>query len=139
MLGTEAAGSFSLDVVFERADTAIEFLEESVLLDPGNAHAWAALGDAQSLLGDMEGARQAMAISAALAPTNVQLADTRLTFAALLDELVHGEFEEIESITDDEWSWITQDADVLKEYSRRRLPPADLASPRFSSIVSLTP
>ncbi len=76
----------SLEVVLERADQAVEYLTESVRLDPADAYNWSALAWAHSLQGDLPAARAAMTNSWERAPYNMALSTTRLQFAELLLE-----------------------------------------------------
>lgn len=77
----------------ERAELAVTYLTESVSVDPGNAHAWAALAWSQASLGDIEAARSSMVASWTIAPHNRQLAQTRPEFIALIDELILEDLE----------------------------------------------
>jgi len=77
----------------ERAELAVLYLSESVSVDPGNAHAWAALAWSEAALGNIDGARAAMVTSWKIAPYNMQLAATRPEFVALIDELILEDIE----------------------------------------------
>lgn len=63
---------------------AIEALEQSVKLDPGNAHAWLSLGWAYARSGDLDKARENLDISWRLAPHNVTLAGSRLDLSTVV-------------------------------------------------------
>lgn len=72
----------SFDVALSRATLAADLLRQSLAFDPSNAHAWTFYARAMASSGDLSQARDAIANSAALAPTTVRLATMRI---ALLD------------------------------------------------------
>lgn len=111
---------FGFSIVFDRANEAEELLQESINLDPANAHAWAAMGQAQSFLGEFEAARHSMKVSWELAPNNVQLAEVRLDFALSLDAAALDDPEEIDGLTDQEWSYVENDVRVLEAHGHPR-------------------
>lgn len=82
---TEAIGEIAdVDTAFARAEEAVEFLQQSLALDPANAHAWATLAWAAAMISDPELTHQALGNSWALAPYNRQLADRRVSLVATL-------------------------------------------------------
>ncbi len=70
----------------ERAELAQTAIEESLNIDPGNAHAWAALGWALLRQGEAENAVDALRVSWEIAPYNRTLAITRLNLAGVLSD-----------------------------------------------------
>ncbi|MCB1335638.1 MAG: tetratricopeptide repeat protein [Roseivivax sp.] len=82
---TEAIGEMAdLDTAIRRAQEAVALLEESLSLDPGNAHAWANLAWAASMSGDAALAEKALRASWELAPNHLSLAARRMTLVAAL-------------------------------------------------------
>ncbi len=82
---TETSDEFAdFETAFRRAEEAVALLEESLMLDPANAHAWANLSWAAAMVGDNLQAHKALGTSWSLAPNNYTLAERRLNVVALL-------------------------------------------------------
>ena len=82
---TETIGEIAdAETAFARAEEAVDLLQQSLALDPANAHAWATLALAATMISDLDLAREALANSWALAPYNTQLADRRLSLVSTL-------------------------------------------------------
>lgn len=105
----------------ERAELAVKNLRESLALTPGNVHAWSALAWSEAALGNIDAARQAMAVSWQIAPYNSGLAVSRPEFVAYLgDLLLDQEFAEdgeptIAPISEAELSSVAKDLALLAE------------------------
>ncbi len=83
----------SVDVVMERGADAVALMEESLALNPGNAHGWAVMAWAQLYAGNDAEAAQALQTSWALAPYNFALAPERIDLALALFSFV---FEDLD-------------------------------------------
>jgi tetratricopeptide (TPR) repeat protein len=82
---TEGADEIAdVETSTQRAQEAVTLFEQSLRLDPANAHAWTALAWARLNTDQITNARLAMRGSWELAPYNAQLALDRLTFVDLL-------------------------------------------------------
>lgn len=88
---TEAIGEIAdIETAFARVDEAVVLLQDSLAVDPANAHAWATLAWAATMASDIDLAEQALTNSWDLAPFNIQLANRRMSLVATLtgpDEL----------------------------------------------------
>lgn len=100
----------SVDAIEDRAASAIDALEQSVALAPGNAHAWGTLAWSYALEGEIDKAREALRASWTLAPRNLELALSRLGVAELIVEPL---------ITDD----LLEDLDLSEALD---VPPEDI-------------
>lgn len=111
--GAAAAPEGFVDDPVERAERAILLLSDAVELDPGNAHAWAWLAWSHSAVGEMDKARETMAIAWELAPYNRELAVTRLDFATIVQELSTFEGEGVPPLNEIEVAAVKKDYAVL--------------------------
>lgn len=98
-------------------EKAVEFLEESVTLAPGNAHAWAWLAWAYASRGDGAKALDALEASWRLAPYHVHLAITRLTCFEVIK--TSSENTGIGSDNEITRTGVRRDLDALARYNRR--------------------
>jgi len=73
-----------VEVVAERGTQAVALMDESLSLNPGNAHAWAVMAWAQLYSGDTEAALESLQASWMLAPYNYGLAPERLDLVLVL-------------------------------------------------------
>jgi len=73
-----------LETALRRAATARDLLEETIALAPASARAWVSLAWARALLGEFEGAREALRVSRTLAPHNLGLAGQRVALGEVL-------------------------------------------------------
>ncbi|MDU8944951.1 hypothetical protein [Ovoidimarina sediminis] len=107
---------FSPDLALERAERADAALQSAVRIDPGNAHAWAALAWARAKLGDREGALSAWRVSYRIAPYNKTLAGTRLNLAGVLSRKT----ADGSRLTEADFDAIARDLDILGRFEPRR-------------------
>lgn len=128
---TEAEGEIAApEVAQERATKAAEALQTAVSLDPGNAHAWAALAWARARLGDRKGSADALRVSWQVAPNNRVLAETRVNLAGLLSYpgIATG-------LTDSDYAAISNDMSVLSRFAPRVLALYTQVSPHLSQLA----
>lgn len=157
-----------IDVMADRSMEAIDLLEESVELAPGNAHAWATLAWAHGFDGATEEARAALGTSWALAPYNAQLALSRLGVAELFlapaldeetledlglsaDELAAGDLAgntdvlfdalaiDVVELTEEERDAVRKDLETTRKFFRRAFNEYIEDVPLFAEIAETLP
>lgn len=116
----------------DRARLAVEALEISLDLDPGNAHAWAALAWARARLGDDTGTMDALRVSWQIAPYNRDLADSRLNLAGLLTDPEIG----ITEPTEADRAAIARDLEVLRRFEPQAVTYYIELSPHLAGLSS---
>ncbi len=124
--GTDISALGSADEAVARARQAIELLEDSLELSPGNAHAWAALAKAHMAAGDLGTALDATRTSWALAPHNGTLSIVRLEIVEGLLELseeaeLFGFSEDVVSLSDEDEARANVDYKVAATHRGRQL------------------
>ena len=119
------------DLATERARRAQAAIEEAVHSDPGNAHAWAALGWAFLRQGEAERAVDALHVSWEIAPYNRALADTRLSLVGVLSNPDVSDDALLETNKDG----ILRDAAVLKQYDKRTYDFYSEISPHLFALI----
>ncbi|MFK7876321.1 MAG: hypothetical protein AB8B71_11155 [Paracoccaceae bacterium] len=78
----------TMQVAFDRLEKARVYLEESIRLNPSDAHAWQAYAQALGGTGYLEESRQALEKSWNLAPSHKQLALSRIHMIEAIRALV---------------------------------------------------
>ncbi len=119
------------DLATERARLAQAAIEDAVRVDPGNAHAWAALGWAFIRQGEAERAVEALSVSWKVAPYNRALADTRLSLAGVLSEPDIADIALLEAQKDG----ILRDAEVLERYDEIKYNLYRELNPNLFSLI----
>ncbi|MFD1510408.1 hypothetical protein [Lacimonas salitolerans] len=105
-----------VEVVAERGSQAVALMDESLSLNPGNAHAWAVMASARIYSGDIEGARDALRTSWELAPHNFSLAPERLDLALVLFDPLTDDVDDI--LTDADRAAMRRDLDTVIRHHR---------------------
>lgn len=96
---------------------AMGLIEQSIRLDPANASAWAYLAQAQGRNNDIEGMRDSLDRSWALAPNNLHLAPLRLTLVMQLYQNSVVASQEVDALSDGEIASARRDGEVLEAQS----------------------
>ena len=112
----------SVETVMDRGAQAVALMEESLSLNPGNAHGWVVMAWAQLYSGNDTGALDALQASWALAPHNYSLAPERLDltlalFPPNMTDLPEINIDEITNVTinDDTRQGVQQDFQLTIE------------------------
>ena len=116
---TEQMGLISPEEMNARSSKALELIEQSILLDPSNASAWAYLAQAQSRLGEIDAMRESLERSWALAPHNLQLAPLRLLLVTVMDQHIKDKPETLAPLSANELAAMRRDGEVLRAKSPR--------------------
>lgn len=116
-----------------RARRAIEALETSVNLKPGNAYAWASLGWARARIAADDGAIRALRTSWALAPYNRYLADTRVDLVGILTTPGIG----VARLSPEDLAALQRDVDTLARFDQATLEFRIKMTPHLSAMVAL--
>jgi len=124
----------SAETALERAEKAVALFEESLSLDPANAHAWAALAWAHAMTGNIPSARAAMLASWELAPFNKALSIDRLTFMDMLTGPMR-EQQEI-GLSKEELAHTHQDIESARRYRKGELAAILARSTTLTTIAT---